>query len=55
MTSSDVAAEYVGVDVHVKFDDYMSNHSRHIRAAHFMMDDERTTTTDDAGGRMSSH
>ena len=35
------------MDVHVKFDDSRSNHSRDIRAALFVMaDDKRTTSAD---------
>ena len=33
--------ESVGVDVHVKYDDSMSNRSRVIRATHFVIDERR--------------
>ena len=32
------------MDVHVKFGDSKVNHSRDIRAAHFVMDDDEQTT-----------
>ena len=38
--------------VPVKFDDSGSNHSRDIRAAHFVLDDERRTTPAYAGHRV---
>ena len=40
-----VAAEYVGMDVRVKFGDSRSNCSRDIRAAQFVMDNDEHRTT----------
>ena len=52
---SGLAIEYVGLDVPVKFGDSRSNHSRYIRAAHFVIDERRTKADGGCGNRQQRH